>query len=93
MPEMPFLKKLFFKYELKGEVEKSGRTYYKYTKVPRFSKRKVKRALLYAIVLALAFLAFVVLDTFLTAAAARKYKKKVVLLQKEADYVQDLRSA
>jgi hypothetical protein len=89
MEKKPFLKRLFYRYEPKGEVEKSGKTYYRYTRVPRFSGRKIGKILLYLFILILAFLTFVALDTIMNT-PSRKYKKKAVLSQKEADYVQDL---
>lgn len=91
MEKRSFLKRLFYKYEFKGEVEKSGKTYQRYTKVPRFSGRKIGKILLYVSILILAFLTFVVLDAIIH--APPKHKKAAVLLQKEADYVQVLCSS
>jgi len=87
-----FLKKLFFKYELKGETEKLGKIYHRYSKVPRFSGRKIGKILLYVSILILAFLAFLEIDKIIKT-PSRKYKKRAVFSQKEADYVQDLRGA
>jgi len=92
MEKKPFLKRLFYKYEFKGDVEKSGKIYQRYTKVPRFSRRKIGKILLYVSILILAFLTFVVLDSIINA-PPRKSKKVAVLLQKEAGYVQVLCSS
>jgi len=92
MEKKPFLKRLFYKYEPKGEVEKSGKTYYRYTRVPRFSERKLGKILLYLSILILAFLTFVALEKIINT-PSRKYKKAAVLLQKEAGYVQVLCSS
>lgn len=46
MIDRPFLKKIFYKYEVRDEVERHGKAYQRYSKTPRFSTRKIKRFLI-----------------------------------------------
>jgi len=71
MEKKPFLKRFLYKYEPKGEVEKFGRAYYRYSKTPRFSERKIKKVTLFLVYLLLAFLVLAAIDTFM----AGLYKK------------------
>jgi len=73
MEKKPFLKRFFYKYEPKGEVEKSGKTYYRYSKTPRFSEKKIKKVISFLVYLLLAFLVLSAIDTFM--AKVNLYKK------------------
>ena len=68
----PFLKRLFYKYESKGEVERFGKTYYRYSKVPRFSRRKIRKIFIFMIYVILILLVIATIGSWLLHEAINK---------------------